>query len=294
MEIPENIKDLRIPINLQSQCRVLEDWLGGLGMDFHTIPDEHEEQLVIYGDDYREFLLNPEVRLQHPAALCLSSSFAGSYLEIFNLGVKHLIYPGEFMAKESLKLALVSSTKLRQVECPGCLAVKNLKPDFARTVVTPADREALQKDVAEYLSNLEFPEDENKTIRLCLKEAVTNAIFHGYRESGTHERKYNPDTFLGLYDDDEVKVELKATDEWLRVSVHDNSGILGLLSVANSMDRHHSSQGLMDSRGRGLYLMHHMARRMILTVHKRQHTCVELYFQKYQESGPHQLQLISL
>src|SRR5690606_2902018 len=122
-------------------------------------------------------------------------------------------------------------------------------------------------------------------VTLVLREALTNAIFHSYREPGSHSRKYSPETFLGLYDEDSVEVTLSATPQWFRLSVRDNSGSLGPLSVANSLDRHRSEQGVLDSRGRGFYLMRHLSHRMIIRIQRGLATTVDLYFLR-RENGP--------
>ncbi len=244
-----------------------------------------DSRFVIYGQDHGQFLSldNHNQKLTHcRAALCLTSQVDVSYLDLYRHNVCHVIYRNEPFAGEALRLAILTTGPQKALIACSNFHEFQSPPEIIETlefpVISSDVSKSFQAPVMDFFARNPFPEEVVQAVCLCLKEAITNAIFHGFREEGTHNRKYTPETFHGLYDNDYVAVNLTLTPAWLSVRVWDNSGSLGPLSVANSLDRHIFNQGLMDSRGRGFYLMQKLAQRLVVCIRRRQETSIQMYF----------------
>lgn len=242
-------------------------------------------RFAIYGEDHSKFLTsdNHDNKLtQCRGALCLDRQVENSYLDLYRHNITHVIYRNEPFAVEVLRLALLAAGDKSAIDSCGSFQEFNPPPQVTDQAEFPIiflnNGHSYESRVTDFFERNSLPDELFQAVCLCLKEAVTNAIFHGFREAGTHNRKYTPDTFHGLYDDDYVAASLTLTPEWLSVRVWDNSGSLGPLSVANSLDRHASNAGLMDSRGRGFYLMQKLSQRLVVCIRRRKETSVQMYF----------------
>lgn len=280
---------IEIPlVAVRSEDPALLTWLKSILQEQVSSEVLPGSRFAIYGEDHSKFLTSDnhnDKLAQCRGAICLSRQIEGSYLDLYRHNIWHVIYRNEPFSQEALRLALICAAGRYPVESCG---------NFHEFVPPPAPIDQMEfpvwslgngqsydPGVTEFFARNSLPDDLYQPVCLCLKEAVTNAIFHGFREAGTHNRKYTPDTFHGLYDHDYVAVNLTLTPDWLSVRVWDNSGSLGPLSVANSLDRHTSSAGLMDSRGRGFYLMQKLSQRLVVCIRRRKETSVHMYFLRH-------------
>lgn len=287
-------------VALRSADQSLISWLSNVGIALPQTEFHPSTLVAIYGNDYAEYLPadnhNDCLERCH-AALCLASEETFSFLEMLRHKVRHIIYRNAPFAIEAMKLALLAANN-QLTTCGGFLEF-NQTPQvldrFECNILSSDDTSRLWKCTSDFFQKHGISETTMQSVNLALKEAVTNATFHAFREAGTHSRKYMPETFHGLYDNDCVKVTFTLTGDWLSVRVWDNGGSLGPLSVANSLDRHQSNLGLMDTRGRGFYLMRHLSDRMVVCIHRRQETSVKMYFlRKSDHKTPKHFELIDL
>lgn len=94
-------------------------------------------------------------------------------------------------------------------------------------------------DLAEQLiAKVGFSEDESYWMVTAVREAVTNALMHGNQEKpGTH-----------------VEVEFELLSDGIRITVRDEGGGFDPATLPDPVSKEH----LMNSSGRGVYLMHQL------------------------------------
>lgn len=244
-----------------------------------------EARVIVYGDDYeiplqQDYHLNRERHVR--AVLCLTHPCCASYLNLLSLHVRQIIHVGALYDREALRLALDMAPRGISAERP----IYSLNPAAAvrrmeKTLIEKAEDIARAVDLAtQFAAAAGLEEGQRAAAGLVVKEAITNAVFHAFRKESSHERKYEPGAFVSFDDTDRVKVVLAETDDEVVIRVSDNSGALPPLKIANSLDRQMTDRGLMDSRGRGFYLMRQMTDRLVVLVTRGESTACELYFLK--------------
>lgn len=98
--------------------------------------------------------------------------------------------------------------------------------------------------------------------RLALEEVVNNAMYHAFFDGDTP--RYSPEDDAPLRAGDEVVVEYVADDAVFAFSVYDNAGVLSPETTRKHILRHMTGQGLLDARGRGLFLTYSLANAFII------------------------------
>lgn len=247
--------------------------------------DEADLDLIIYGNDYTEKLARMGELASHShlkSALCLDKEFRDSFLGLLALNMRHIIYPSSPFAENALRLLLRTSASLDTTASNiqtflGVGFTDHNSAEFTVQLRTLEDISAIPA-IREMLVGHGFPDSIADNVALSIREVAINCTYHGFRGSKSHERKYLPDTFECLTDGDTIELSLLQSTDWSAIKITDNAGTLGPLSLANSLDRQTTEQGLYDSRGRGFYLMRNLAHRAVVIVKRRCFTSIELYF----------------
>lgn len=272
-------------------------WLHGVDEDIrgwimaqapeaeYSLTRSESTQAVVYCLDYlRRLMADFSANTKHETrgVLCLLETCCDSYMDLLRLHVRHIIYPDAPFADEAVRLAINPQIVLQRRGNPF-FSTEN--PDELEglerwTIRSRDDVNVVMDNAQDYFERSGHSAPRCAAAGIAVKEAVTNCIFHGFRRAGSHERKYNPDDFTALDDADQVEVRAGRTDKMIVLRISDNAGVLSALRIGNSLDRQKSEQGLMDSRGRGFYLMNQMADRTVIFVFKGRSTTVELYFLK--------------
>jgi anti-sigma regulatory factor (Ser/Thr protein kinase) len=241
--------------------------------------------VACYGDDSAQLLADDyEVNAieRTRTLLCLSRPCCDSYLDLLRLHVRHIIYPDAPFAGEAIRLAIFAPNAQSTLSGKGFFSLPSehiLESSFMSMSGGVAIGEIVAKS-GEFLQRCGHSEHQASAAELVVKEAVTNCVFHAFRQAGAPERKYEPEKFEGLEDGDEVSVCLAKTDNGVAIRVTDNAGTLGPLRLGNSLDRHRTDRGLFDSRGRGFYLMRQLSQRLVVIVERGVGTSLEIYFMK--------------
>lgn len=244
--------------------------------------------VLVMGDDFGELICERDTVAGQPVALCLSGGYNGSFLAAYQAGVRYIIYRNEPFDREAFTLVrqFYGDNGSELTDFCEFLPPPQVLASATWPVALPADIQAVEERAQDFARQQGYGEERQQGVCLCVTEGVTNAIYHGFREAGSHDRKYHPELFHGLFDGDSVDVQMWATPEWLALRISDNSGSMGPMRLPNALDRHRTEKGLMDSRGRGLYLMQHLADRMVVQVHRGRKTAVDLYFTKAETTSP--------
>lgn len=105
-------------------------------------------------------------------------------------------------------------------------------------------------------------------VSIAILEALTNALYHAPRND-EGKKKYTRDSIIeSIEDTDIVKVEYGWDNEKFGISVLDNSGHLNRDDVLYWLNRNITGANVLESSGRGLYLMHSIADRLVINIKK--------------------------
>lgn len=240
--------------------------------------------VACYGDDYhRALAADYDYNNKHNIRnlLCLLQACPDSFIHLLQLHVRHVIFPGMPFDTEAFRLAVQTVPPIAKEHVPPFFSVSHAPPSIQYLPVkTSSDLHMAVSTTKEFFYEHEHSVSQADNASLAVKEALTNAIYHGFRQIDSHERKYDPETFDVLDDKDCVAVTIGSDSNWIIIRIADNAGALGPLRFANSLDRQISQRGLLDSRGRGFHLMHNLADRMVVTLKRGEATSIELYFLK--------------
>jgi len=102
-------------------------------------------------------------------------------------------------------------------------------------------------------------------LRLVLEEALNNAVYHAF-ESADGVEKYSIRNFETLEPGEEVTLDYGRDARTFAVDVADNQGRLRRDRALEKIERHIDAHGLLDERGRGLFLCHSLADRLIVNL----------------------------
>jgi anti-sigma regulatory factor (Ser/Thr protein kinase) len=243
--------------------------------------------IACYGNEYhaplsQDYDLNASTGVR--TVLCLTHPCCDSYMDLLQLHVRHIIYPGAPFASEAMRLAIFAPKLLSSQSRAEFFSLPAGKIEELEefSVRTSGDVEDIMERSTLFFQQRGHSDTQADAAALVVKEAVTNSLFHGFREVGSHERKYDPANFSSLDERDSVAVCLAKTGNSIVLRVSDNAGSLSPLRVGNSLDRQKTERGLFDNRGRGFYLMRHLTQRAVIIVQRGVATALELYFMKDQ------------
>lgn len=109
-------------------------------------------------------------------------------------------------------------------------------------------------------------------LSIALLEAMTNALYHApHNSNGT--KKYSRDRMIQELEPDEiVDINYGWDDEKLGISIVDRAGKLNKSNVLYWLNRNVTGANMLDSTGRGLYLMHSIADRLIININPNKKT----------------------
>ncbi|MGD9580635.1 MAG: response regulator [Vampirovibrionia bacterium] len=103
-------------------------------------------------------------------------------------------------------------------------------------------------------------------LSIALLEAMTNALYHApHNSNGT--KKYDRDIIIQeLTPDEIVEIHYGWDEEKLGISITDHAGKLNKDNVLYWLNRNVTGANILDSTGRGLYLMHSIVDRLIINI----------------------------
>lgn len=118
-----------------------------------------------------------------------------------------------------------------------------------------------------------------RDIKLLLDELITNAIYHGPRLADGAP-VYTPFIEAHLTEEHRVTVQCGFDREKYGVRVSDNAGTLRAHQVLAHIARHCTGEGILDERGRGLFMTRALADRMWVNIipNKRTELILMNYF----------------
>ena len=118
-----------------------------------------------------------------------------------------------------------------------------------------------------FVKSLRLTREAAYDFQLCAEELVNNAFCHGASRLGP-----------GAESSPHVEVRLGVGGGWYGLRVRDSGGRLARHRVLASLGRQWGADGILDEQGRGLYLAHTLAARLVFSVQPGLRTDVTLLF----------------
>lgn len=101
----------------------------------------------------------------------------------------------------------------------------------------------------------------------ALMEGLTNAVYHAPRHTDSTGYYIKGETIPALPPEHQVDVKTGMTAHGYHVYIHDPCGTLNPNDVLYWLKRNVSGEGLLDSHGRGFFLMHQLTDQIIVAIH---------------------------
>ncbi len=135
------------------------------------------------------------------------------------------------------------------------------------------EAKVIREKVVEIFKNM-F--DDIGELKLVLDELITNAVYHA-PVTIDGEEKYKEFSNIKLEPDEYVYVTLGYDSEKYGVSVLDNQGSLKKDTIMYKIDRHLSTEGILDDSGRGIHMSRIFADRLIANIDPNKKTEMLLF-----------------
>lgn len=133
-----------------------------------------------------------------------------------------------------------------------------------------------------YLQN--FAIDEVDALYIVMVEAITNAVYHSAKNADGSLRYQKGDVIDELAPHEYVTITYGADSEKIGVAIKDQGGTMRADEVLYWLNRNISGENLLDTHGRGIYLIHQLVHRVVLNLAKEQ--CTELILLHYFNDPP--------
>lgn len=146
-----------------------------------------------------------------------------------------------------------------------------------KVILSLTDKQAMMEEALEFFRRFRPHDTDVSQIRLAVEELINNAIYHAFRRA-TGDEKYKLGAFDHLDRGEQIFVEFGCDKRYLACSVTDNQGTLDVPTVMKKLERQITQEGILDERGRGLYLTRTLSDKMIINIHPTVRTQIILLF----------------
>lgn len=157
---------------------------------------------------------------------------------------------------------------------------KYMKPDASLSKITVKSSEDIttaQFQLERYFQELQLADAMALTI--VMVEAITNAVYHSAVDESGNTKYTKGEVIESLPENHQVFITYGKDSEKLGVSIQDQSGSLSSEEIIFWMERNISGENLMDTHGRGFFLMHRLIDRVVINLSRGKRT--ELLFIHY-------------
>ena len=119
---------------------------------------------------------------------------------------------------------------------------------------------------------LELDIENIDSLAVVIVESITNAVYHAYKNADGSNRYLKGQVIEHLPPDQQIIVTYGYDQEKLGISIRDQGGNMTPDDVLYWLERNISGQSLMDSHGRGLFLIHRLIDRVVINLSKGKST----------------------
>ncbi len=143
---------------------------------------------------------------------------------------------------------------------------------------------AAQAELQQFFESHQVPEID--ALAVVMVEAITNAVYHSAKLPDGSLRYEKGEVIEALTSEETVSITYGRDDEKLGVSICDKGGTMTADEILFWLERNISGKSLMDTHGRGIYLIHRLTDRVIINLAKNKRT--EFILLHYLEGTPHE------
>lgn len=119
---------------------------------------------------------------------------------------------------------------------------------------------------------------------IVMVEAITNAVYHSAKNPDGSLRYQKGEVIDELPPEEQVVITYGVDDEKLGISIRDHGGSVTADEILYWLERNITGKSLMDTHGRGLYLIHRLVDRVVINLARKRST--ELILLHYFEREP--------
>ncbi len=138
---------------------------------------------------------------------------------------------------------------------------------FKEIVLTSSDDiMPAQQVLKDFFQQFKLPDID--ALSIVVIEAITNAMYHAAKNPDGSFRYNKGEVIEKLPPEEYVTITYGYDDERMGVSIRDQGGTMSADEVLYWLERNISGNSLMDTHGRGLYLIHRLMDRVIINLSK--------------------------
>jgi anti-sigma regulatory factor (Ser/Thr protein kinase) len=130
-----------------------------------------------------------------------------------------------------------------------------------------------------YLSDdpIQLSSSQVNDLLTALVEAMTNAVYHVHRKEDGSLKYEKGHPIDHLERDEQVEITYGHDADVVGISIADQGGGMNASDILYWLERNISGAGLMDTHGRGVYLMHRLADRLLINIAPGERTEIILF-----------------
>lgn len=142
-----------------------------------------------------------------------------------------------------------------------------------------ADIMTAQAQLTEFFTQYNLPDLD--AMAIVMVETITNAVYHSAKKEDGTDRYIKGQVIEALSPHEEVVVSFGVDEDKLGVSIRDCGGTITAEDILFWIERNVSGNSLLDTHGRGLYLIYRLMDRVVINVAKGR--CTEFILLHYFE-----------
>jgi anti-sigma regulatory factor (Ser/Thr protein kinase) len=109
-------------------------------------------------------------------------------------------------------------------------------------------------------------------LAIVMVEAITNAVYHSAKNSDGSLRYTKGEVIETLEPHEKVIITYGVDEDKLGISIRDQGGSVSADEILYWLERNITGKSLMDTHGRGLYLIHRLVDRVVINLAKQRST----------------------
>ncbi len=134
-----------------------------------------------------------------------------------------------------------------------------------------------QQELKDFFQRFGLPDID--ALAIVIVEAITNAVYHSAKLPDGSLRYQKGEIIDELKPEEQVIISYGFDDEKLGLSIRDQGGSMSADEILYWLERNITGQSLMDTHGRGIYLIHRLMDRVIINLSRN--NCTEIILLHY-------------
>lgn len=150
--------------------------------------------------------------------------------------------------------------------------IQKIEQEPLREIIIRSSEEIIpaQQELTDFFDQFNLPDID--ALSVVLVEAITNAVYHSAKNPDGSLRYRKGEVIKTLPPNETVTVTYGRDHEKLGVSIRDQGGSMTADEILYWLERNISGRSLLDTHGRGLYLIHRLMDRVIINLAQKKST----------------------